>query len=275
LFSRVFGRFGLAGPVAVLAAIAVTVAASVPAAADPVANAAVKLAAVFKLAKKANKKATAANKKATRALRQGGEAGAQGPAGPRGAVGPQGPAGQNGTNGADGTGTNGTDGASVESSAEPPGPNCANGGSQFDVVPGGDPPTFACNGEDGSPWTIGGTLPPEETLTGTWSVSTFTLEEDITGQAPISYGLPLESAATVNFVASGTTADCPGAGNASNPPQAEPGHLCVYSTFPSGATSFDQTVINGPGGAVLAFDGLGDAAFDIGVWAVTAPTAGP
>jgi hypothetical protein len=104
-------------------------------------------------------------------------------AGKTGPAGPQGPAGTNGTNGKDGAngkdGTNGTNGKSVTTGnaalAE-----CEEGGITVEVE--GTPATKkkVCNGEEGkegSPWTAGGTLPPEKTETGAW--------------VPISFPIPL------------------------------------------------------------------------------------
>lgn len=80
---------------------------------------------------------------------QKGQDGAPGTPGPTGPPGTAGPAGKDGINGTNGTnGTDGKDGASVTNIAEPPGANCANGGSQFTV--GSGAPTYACNGADGS-----------------------------------------------------------------------------------------------------------------------------
>lgn len=62
--------------------------------------------------------------------------------GPQGPPGVQGPQGQPGADGADGQ-----DGVSVTSADEPPGPNCASGGSEFTAAGG---TTYACNGRDGN-----------------------------------------------------------------------------------------------------------------------------
>src|SRR3954447_10684686 len=59
------------------------------------------------------------------------QAGQPGPPGLQGAKGEPGTPGANGTNGADGK--DGKDGASVTNAVEPPGVNCASGGSQFTV----------------------------------------------------------------------------------------------------------------------------------------------
>ena len=101
-----------------------------------------------------------------------GKAGTTGPAGAPGATGSAGPVGPTGAKGADGAnGTNGapgTNGTSVTSSVEKAGANCKAGGSKFVAASG---TTYACNGENGSPWTAGGTLPPGASETGVWSLT--------------------------------------------------------------------------------------------------------
>jgi hypothetical protein len=70
--------------------------------------------------------------------------GTAGEPGAKGDQGPQGPAGNDGQNGQNGT--DGTNGVSVTSAVEPPGANCAEGGSEFTAANG---VTYACNGADG------------------------------------------------------------------------------------------------------------------------------
>jgi len=122
--------------------------------------------------------------------------GPRGPRGPKGDTGPQGPAGAAGSNGKDGAngangsnGTPGNDGKSAEGiefgpAEEPPAEPCGGrGGVEFKSA---GPVTYACGGEEGSPWTAGGTLPPNETETGTWSM----LEGGSTSY-PLSFPIPL------------------------------------------------------------------------------------
>jgi hypothetical protein len=76
-----------------------------------------------------------------------GEQGLPGENGLDGLNGEDGENGLNGTNGEDGeNGENGQNGQSVTSAVEPPGANCAAGGSEFTAANG---VTYACNGEDG------------------------------------------------------------------------------------------------------------------------------
>ena len=128
------------------------------------------------------------------------------------------------------------------------------GGSKFVAANGN---TYACNGKEGSPWTAGGTLPPEETETGAWAFGPATGNSIAAGEAlfepyrlPLSFPIPLEASlgpAQVHFLDStgqevtGITEDpetevlttvkvtstaCLGSAAA---PSAEPGHLCVYT----------------------------------------------
>jgi hypothetical protein len=107
MLSRLFRRFGVAGPIAVLAVVAVAVAASVPAAADPVANASAQLAKMVKRALKVSKAANKRSKQAIRVARnaegQPGPKGDAGPAGPKGDPGLAGPTGSAGSAGAAGS----------------------------------------------------------------------------------------------------------------------------------------------------------------------------
>jgi hypothetical protein len=158
-----------------------------------------------------------------------GPKGATGPAGSQGPVGPAGSAGPKGDAGAPGSaGTPGAPGASVASSEEPIGTaKCeGRGGSKFVV---GATTTYACNGEEGSPWTADGTLPSEATETGVWG--------DWFGGAaghhnyPISFTLPLASApqpVLVKWSEEEVAGKCPGRGVDGNSPAAEPGFLCLY-----------------------------------------------
>jgi Collagen triple helix repeat (20 copies) len=99
-----------------------------------------------------------------------GAPGANGPAGPAGPTGPTGTGteGKQGETGKTGeTGKPGKNGESV-TSKEVAAPACTNkeGGSEFTA---GKTTTFACNGKEGSPWTLGGTLPKGKTLAGMWA----------------------------------------------------------------------------------------------------------
>jgi Collagen triple helix repeat (20 copies) len=185
-----------------------------------------------------------------------GPAGVQGPAGPQGAKGDTGAAGANGKDGTNGTnGSNGTS-ATTASFAGVKAP-CTEGGVE---VKSANPTTLVCNGvkgadgEDGSPWTAGGVLPPNATQTGLW-----TLTKDspvIIGgfySEEISFPIPLKAAldeAHVRYVESEVPvpADCNnGTGAAPGPanPEADPGFLCVFVAGGS-ATSSETIFIADP-----------------------------
>ncbi len=215
-----------------------------------------------------------------------GPAGAAGPAGPAGANGKDGTNGTNGANGAPGAaGATGADGTSVTGTAlapgeGPPGEECAEGGVEYTSASGVD---VVCNGEkgpqgdvgptgdEGSPWTLGGTLPSEKTETGAWAATG-------EGGVPVSFAIPLASGLGVSEVHKFSDADfatfCPG--SAANP-QAGAGNLCVYkgATFAGGtvAAIFTTSAVGfseegaSKSGAVLYVVGGGGW----GSWAVTAP----
>ena len=157
-----------------------------------------------------------------------GAKGDTGPAGPSGPVGPAGPAGPKGDAGA--AGSNGT---SVTSKTVPPSSATCNhnGGSEFTSASG---TTTACSGEEGEkgdegePWTDGGTLPPGATETGEWGtyggvVGNLTI--------PMQFNIPLASEPTTTFLKEGESSatGCPGISNGL--PTAEPGHFCIYTVY--------------------------------------------
>ena len=159
-----------------------------------------------------------------------------------GAAGATGPAGKDGANGTNGTnGKDGTNGKSVVVNSEPKGLNCKEGGASVEVS--GEPATkkFVCNGlegkagEEGSPWTAGGTLPPGATETGVWTFTGNTA--DIKGiQVSLSFPIPLAEELPESRVLIANTpnaAHCRdangGGGNVGNP-FAAPGYLCVYKS---------------------------------------------
>ncbi len=167
-------------------------------------------------------------------------------AGKPGANGKDGTNGTNGTNGKDGApgaagkdGTNGTPGAPgapgnspqviEEFTAGEPGSGCdENGGVLYKVEGSGEPPVEVCDGEDGSPWTAGGTLPPGATETGAWTVGP---GRGIISTA-FSFPIPLaEKIRGPNVKIEGVSSDfftaCTGSGNK---PKAPPGVICIYPT---------------------------------------------
>jgi hypothetical protein len=168
-----------------------------------------------------------------------------GPAGPQGLAGAAGPKGDNGANGQDGqngsNGSNGSNGTSANATAYT-GPECeeASGESGLKVTSAG-PDAYVCNGEngeEGSPWTAGGTLPSGETLTGSWGFSGFNdASQAVDISVPISFPIPLAAALVdpdgggplplpVHHTGSANfAANCTGTAIA---PTAAQGHLCVY-----------------------------------------------
>jgi hypothetical protein len=147
----------------------------------------------------------------------------KGQAGAAGQAGAPGTAGAKGDKGTDGT--NGTNGVSV-TSAPASIAECAEGGTKFTAANG---TSKACNGEEGSPWLAGGTLPSEATETGVWG-------DPFGGTAgkhnyPISFTLPLAQAPQpilVKWNQEQVANKCPGRGPNGNSPMAEPGFACVY-----------------------------------------------
>ena len=182
-------------------------------------------------------------------LQKPGPKGTAGPAGPAGPTGPAGPAGPSGPAGPAGTGTKGengaagADGASVTSTALTQGnANCKEGGSEF--VAAANKKTYACNG---SPWTVGGTLPKGASETGVWAEPQGV--EYKTGHtefifAPISFTVQLASAleaSKVHFIEPAATPPAGCKGNAEKP-EAESGNLCVFASAFEGVQthSFDN-----------------------------------
>ena len=235
-----------------------------------------------------------------------GKAGANGAQGAAGAQGPAGPAGAKGENGAAGAnGTAGTNGASVTST--PLGvknEHCKEGGSEFVSASGA---SYACNGKEGkegkegSPWTAGGTLPPEKTETGGWSIGDVVhnrgYEEFIALSFPIMLKEGLsgegcsEAAATrtkpchVHFIEENGNENGPGvpptecgtpAGTVVEP-KASPGNLCVYEAqdlFMIFQKITKLTASREPGasttGALLEWEPAEEeASYANGTWAVT------
>lgn len=173
-------------------------------------------------------------------------AGKNGAAGATGPAGPQGPAGQNGAAGKDGApGSAGAAGKSVtvtEIPAEEA--ECEERGGAMVEEEGSGDGTEVCNGEDGSPWTAGGTLPQGSTETGAWAAI---LGDESFSLAPISFTIPLAGnlgitkAIIVAEGAEGEAGKCSSGatkGTAANPLAAS-GFLCVYVTNTEGPELFE------------------------------------
>jgi hypothetical protein len=191
-----------------------------------------------------------------------GPAGANGAAGAKGATGPQGSAGAKGATGADGA--TGEDGKSVESLTIDTGQEaCAGqGGAEYNVE-GSNEFTQVCSGKEGSPWTVGGTLPPGAAETGAWAfhggtekVTVVTGTEptetqevtigDTEAWAPFSFALRLQSVLNyagpgeptnqVHYTGESNFTDFDeeagpgelGCTGSTSTPLAPPGHLCIY-----------------------------------------------
>jgi len=208
-----------------------------------------------------------------------GPKGPKGDTGPAGPAGPQGPAGPKGDTGA--AGSSGANGTSVTSKAVPASSAVCNhsGGAEFTSASG---TTTACNGEEGekgeegSPWTAGGTLPPEATETGEWGtyggvVGNLTM--------PMQFNIPLASEPQTTLLKEGesTAPGCPGISNGL--PTAEPGHFCVYTVYeeevsPVGIYHADPAGgVFSPGaskvGALLRTSCEAAFCSEAGLWAVT------
>ncbi len=150
-------------------------------------------------------------KGATGATGSAGPAGPAGATGPVGGTGPQGAAGTNGSNGETGkTGEPGAPGAkgksvvsaAFEGTSEPAGEPCKKGGGNSVEVEGSGKKTYACNG---SPWSVGGTLPPGKSETGTWA---WKGAIDEAGTEFFSISLPIPLAAPLSGAGCPEGADC-------------------------------------------------------------------
>jgi hypothetical protein len=168
-----------------------------------------------------------------------GPAGAQGPAGPVGAKGDTGAAGANGKDGISPVGA-----VFVGSKG-----GCTAGGTEYK----GATTDFVCNGKKGAagnPWSVGGTLPSEQTETGTYLMISETgigVYFGFYALANISFPIPLpETLASDHTIYVPTTEEVPeeceneehtGDASASNP-EASPGYLCV---FKAASSNMDQS----------------------------------
>jgi hypothetical protein len=266
MLSKLKGRFGLPGVLAVIALVFAMTGG---------AYAAKKY--VITSSKQISPTALKAIAKKARGPR--GAAGPQGPAGPAGSgtPGPAGPAGPQGPKG-----DKGADGTSVTAADELPGSNCATGGVKFTSTSGTN---YACNGADGSPWTAGGTLPVGSTETGMFAGTGTTGATDNASLllAPISFDIPLSAAldgAHAVFVPTGgPNPDSTHCGGSVDAPTAASGYLCVYEAVrnvggagtltPAGVLDSSLSPGAGTTGAVVAYTGFADGNFVTGTWAVT------
>jgi len=197
-----------------------------------------------------------------------GDTGPAGPAGPAGAKGDTGAAGANGSNGADGpkgaTGNQGNQGAKGAAGATgPTGPTGETGYTE--------------------------TLPPGETETGTWAITTST-PGFLFAATSISFPIPLAEPGGVLSAFAFTKAKteneefnehCPGS---LAEPDADPGFLCVYSKEESIANGESALGVSAAAGAdrygttgvwlnvaLLSAESEPASVEAWGTWAVTAP----
>lgn len=203
-------------------------------------------------------------------------------AGKPGAAGPQGPQGLPGAPGA-----NGKDGA--------PGPEGPKGPE----------------GPEGSPWTDGGTLPPEATETGGWVLNDGDRGGFGTSFTALNFPIPLSAAdaaaitanseyttGSIHIMVPADASPPPGCtGGTVNEPKADPGNLCIYlGAFGGGAFGGTPSAISfavktlsrasGPdaeharvistAGAILESAAIGTSGgFAMGSFAITAPPSAP
>lgn len=205
-------------------------------------------------------KLTSQEKKEVRQIvKKNGKPGKRGPRGKRGKEGAQGPVGLAGSQG-----NQGIQGVQGEAGIQgPKGPK----------------------GPEGSPWTAGGTLPSEATLTGAWNVGPVAAASAALGEVreTLDFAIPLEnplSVSNTHFLEVGAepTAECPGSAES---PEAEPGHLCVYAGAESeswlAALSIHKagSEVGEEGASTAGAELRGTAtekgAFARGTYAVTAP----
>jgi hypothetical protein len=159
-----------------------------------------------------------------------GAPGANGTNGSNGKDGAPGAPGEDGTDGA--PGDDGTNGKSLVEVDEGPAVCGGKGGVIYEVEGSGNE-NEVCNGakgeqgDEGSPWTAGGTLPPGEVETGAWAFAATTADTEGV-RVPLSFPIPLPGnlpATNVHWTGdAGFGADC---GNYEDP-NPKPGHLCVY-----------------------------------------------
>jgi hypothetical protein len=206
-----------------------------------------------------------------------GKPGATGPQGPAGAAGTPGHTGAEGPEGPEGPpgkpGTNGTNGKNVVLGTA--GGECPEGGTTVEVEGSSASKQAICNGEEGqqgeegSPWTAGGTLPSGKTETGVWTIGP--LAGEGTASTQISYPIPLSefiSAENVDFIEFGQTSDdCSGSYEY---PKAAPGHLCLYEVANQGVVGTLHNTEVSSGATLRAFFGEEGGVIG-GSWAVTAP----
>lgn len=227
------------------------------------------------------------------AKKYAGKPGAAGAKGDPGPIGGQGAKGDQGVQGV--AGKPGTSVTAVE--IPPEEAECEERGGALIEKEGTPGAIEICSGEEGSPWTAGGTLPPGATETGSWAFNG--TEADAAGgiRVPISFPIPLAQEIIkkehVHFGVAGSDIAGPGTvfkpggacptesgltGPGAFKPTAKPGELCVYQNEEEGlfGASFSKIyryAENSKGaasaGAVLLFEPTGPVAIGAGSFAVT------
>ncbi len=133
-------------------------------------------------------------------------------------------------------------------------------------------------GAQGPPGPFVSTLPSGRSLTGAFSVAGTAAAAGTLDTDAISFGIPLATAPTPHFIASGTAAppECPG--NAATP-TAVAGHLCIYeavrvniasANHEDPVTGITATVVRPWGAEVVVRTSAGSDFASSGSWAVTA-----
>jgi hypothetical protein len=211
-----------------------------------------------------------------------GAAGATGPAGAAGPVGPAGGAGAAGSPGAAGANGKGVVLSALSAGQE----GCVAGGTKVEVEATPASKKAVCNGKPGA-IQPGETLPSEATETGSWLLTgkPVPFEGDEFVSDAISFNIPLASAPTaVAVIAPGETPPAGCLGTVAKP-EAEPGHLCLFTHVVEGIEG-SPVVLSpaegfnagagiekaGPqGGIVVALVRATESALAYGTWAVSAP----
>jgi Collagen triple helix repeat (20 copies) len=263
MFSSFRNRFGIPGVISVIALVFAM------------------LGGAYAASNSGDSKDAAASAKKKSAKGPRGPKGATGPAGPAGAPGAKGDTGAAGANGANGsngatgaTGANGTNGQSVTTEEIFVAEDCGDEtGVMLKSVSGEDAICNGEDGEDGSPWTVGGTLPAGETLSGSWAVGILPNAGDqawisASFNIPLPADLPADNAHFIDqngkeVVFNGTTfeveelASHPNCAGTSVSPTAAPGHFCLYAADEVGlknSTTNEESGLLGskPGGFTLS-----------------------
>jgi Collagen triple helix repeat (20 copies) len=158
-------------------------------------------------------------------------------------------------------------------SAGPAGKNGAQG-LQGDPGQPGEP---GPEGPEGSPWTAGGTLPPEATETGTF---TATAESPTSNNAlaALSFPIPLKSSIPHENVLFVTAKDVEeekipvGCSGTLEAPNAAPGNICVFEGLPESVAT-EQAPLTTRTGAPVLIELTSQGGITFGTWAATAPAA--